>query len=594
MILQALVGYYDRRCADPDPARRLPSFGFETKEIPFVIELDADGKVRQLIDTRQSDGVRLRGRKFLVPCGEKKTSGVKANLLWDSAEYVIGLTRERRSSAETTPTEAFRSRIEALPAEVKLDPGLRAVVLALDRADWTALHAHTSWPEIQESNPVMTFSLASDAGELVCQRDLVVKAAVSLSVAGALGWCLVEGRVAPIARLHPSIKGIRDAQTSGANIVSFNARAFESYGKTERQGENAPVGERAVFAYTTALNHMLQHNSPNKIQIGDATSVVWADRNSDLDEELVACFGDDPNAHVASVRERFEAVRSGRTGADDASMRFHVLGLSPNAARISVRFWIHARFDDLAPRILRHFEDLRIVLQYDSDPTTPSMCRLLTSIARLGKADHIPPKLAGDWMRSILEGTSYPAPLLNAAVGRCRAEQATDGGAGNVPYLRAAILKACINREYRGRDSSSDFHFIKESLDMNQVDPAYLLGRLFAVLERIQARAQPGINATIRDRYYGSASSTPAAVFPTLLRLKNHHLRKLGEGEAIFFERLIGEIFGTTELPLLRDFPTHLNLHAQALFAIGYYHQRQFMLTRRNRAADEPTTELED
>ena len=129
---------------------------------------------------------------------------------------------------------------------------------------------------------------------------------------------------------------------------------------------------------------------------------------------------------------------------------------------------------------------------------------------------------------------------------------------------------------------------------MNQDDPAYLLGRLFAVLERIQARAQPGINTTIRDRYYGSASSTPASVFPTLLRLKNHHLRKLGEGEAIFFERLVGEIFGTTEFPLLGDFPRHLNLHAQALFAVGYYHQRQFMLTRRNRSADEPITELED
>ena len=597
MILQALVDYYDRRSADADPARRLPSLGFETKEIPFVVELEPDGSVRQLIDTRQLDGNRLRGRKFLVPSGEKKTSGVKANLLWDSAEYVIGLARERRSSSELTPTRAYRMRIDQLPEVARRDPGIQAVVNALELDDWSVLHRHAAWPEILENNPIMTFALASDAGVLVCQRVEVIRAATSVPVdlvKEVRGWCLVEGRVGPITRLHPSIKGVRGAQTSGANIVSFNARAFESYGKTERQGENAPISERAVFAYTTALNHMLQHNSPNRIQIGDATSLVWADRDSDLPEELVACFGDDPDAHVASVRERLEAVSSGRTGANDASVRFHVLGLSPNAARISVRFWIQARFDDLVPRVLQHFEDLRIVRQYDTDPATPSMFRLLTAISSLGKADHIPPKLAGDWIRSIFEGAPYPATLLNAAVARCRAEQGTDLSAGNVPYVRAAILKACINREYRRRARSSDFQFIKENLDMNQDDPAYLLGRLFAVLERIQARAQPGINTTIRDRYYGSASSTPASVFPTLLRLKNHHLRKLGGGESVFFERLVGEIFGTTESPLLGDFPRQLNLHAQALFAIGYYQQRQFMLTRRNQAAQEPATELED
>ncbi len=595
MILQALVDYYERRAADADPARRLPAAGFEDKEIPFVIELDADGRVVQLRDTRQLDGKRLRAQRFLVPQGEKKTSGVKANLLWDSAEYAIGLARERKGGGEQTPAAAFRARIEALPRDAQDDLGIRAVLLALDRADWSLLHAHPAWREIEDGNPVLSFALALDSGELVCQRDAVARAAAASAGDGPTGWCLVEGARRPIARLHPSIKGVKDAQTSGANIVSFNARAFESYGKTERQGENAPVGERAVFAYTTALNHLLRRDSPNRIQIGDATTVIWADRDDTLPAELAQVFGDNPDAHVDAVRKRLDGARSGSRGADDSGLRFFVLGLAPNASRIAVRLWLHERFDVLAPRVLRHFDDLRIARQSERDAATPSMVWLLRAIATAGKADNVPPRLAGEWLRAILEGTPYPPALLNAAVNRCRAEQATRDFGGNVPYLRAAILKACINRSHRARHAlPADFQYIHEELDVNQDHPAYRLGRLFAVLERIQSRAQPGISATIRDRYYGAASSTPASVFPTLLRLKNAHLGKLAGGEASYFEKLIGEVCGSLEQPRLCDFPRQLDLHAQGLFALGYYHQRQsFFAVKGDGDADtaSPTTE---
>lgn len=578
MILQALVNYYDRRCASGDPARRLPALGLEDKPIPFVIELDAEGHVLQLRDTRQATGKQLRARAFLVPQGEKKTSGVKANLLWDSAEYVVGLSRDRKSGGEASPAQAYRDRIESLPKATRADIGVRAVLAALDRADWSVLQAHPAWADIEDSNPVMTFALAGDGGELVCQRPAVVQAARA-EVAGrgtVEGWCLVEGRHGPVARLHPSIKGVRDAQTSGANVVSFNARAFESYGKTERQGENAPVGERAAFAYTTALNVLLGRDSPNKVQIADATTVIWADRDDSIEPELIALFGDDPDAHVDAVRQRLAGATTGTIGAEDTALRFFVLGLAPNASRIAVRFWFHDTFERLGPRILQHFDDLRIVRTSDRDAATPPIYWLLRSIAPQGKAENIPPRLAGEWLRAILEGTPYPPALLNAAVNRCRAEQASDSFGGNVPYLRAAILKACINREHRRRyGAAADFQFIREELDVNQTDPAYRLGRLFAVLERIQSAAQPGINATIRDRYYGAASSTPGAVFPTLMRLKNAHLKKLTPGLETFFERLVGEICGSVEQPALAEFPRQLDLHAQGLFALGYYHQRQ-------------------
>ena len=582
MILQELVRYYDRKARDPDPAQRLPSAGLEDKEIPFIIELAPGGQVLQLIDTRELAGKKLRARSFLVPLGEKKTSGIKANLLWDSAAYVVGLDTGRKSAAEITPAAAFRARIDALPEAARQDAGVRAVLAALDRADWSVLQAHPAWPDIAEANLVMTFRLAGDL-DLVCQRPAVVAAATTPAAAGDERQlrCLIDGEPAPVQRLHASIKGVWGAQSSGANIVSFNARAFESYGKTERQGENAPISQRAAFAYTTALNHLLDKDSRNRVQVGDASTVFWADGASAFDGEftLADFFGetkDDPGRGVRAVHALHQALATGQVPVGEQGVRFFVLGLAPNAARISIRFWLQAPLADLAPRILRHFDDLRVVRRFDSDPPVPSLFRLLSSLALQGKLDNVPPRLAGEWMRAILEGHAYPATLLNAAVMRCKAEQ-------DVTYLRAAVLKAWLNRDHRRSHPQTHLHtpqttqHFQETLDVDQADTPYRLGRLFAVLEHIQRQAMPGINATIRDRYYSAASTTPVAVFTTLLRLKNAHLKKLSEGQAIWFERLIGEV-----LAPLQDFPRQLTLPQQGRFALGYYHQRQDFFTRKD------------
>ena len=587
MILQELVRYYDRKALDPDPAQRLPRLGLEDKEIPFIIELTADGRVNQLRDTRSLDGKKLRAQSFLVPIGEKKASGIKANLLWDSAAYAIGLTRERKGQTELTPRQAFRARIEALPESAQADAGIRAVLAALDRNDWSVLQAHAAWKEVAESNPVMTFQLVGDR-ELICQRPALVDGAMAADAgeASPQGWCLVEGRERPIQRLHASIKGVWGAQSSGANIVSFNARAFESYGKRERQGENAPIGQRAAFAYTTTLNHLLAKDSRHRVQVGDASTVFWADSPSRFDSEftLADFFGeskDDPDRGVRAVQALFDSLKSGQLPVGERDVEFFVLGLAPNAARISIRFWLRAPLRELAPRIARHFADLRIVRRYDNDPATPSLFRLLSSLAIQGKLDNVPPRLAGEWMRAILEGLPYPALLLNAAVVRCKAEQ-------DVTYLRAAVLKAWLNREHRRAHPAlppEHSHF-KENLDMEQPDVPYRLGRLFAVLERIQQQAMPGINATIRDRYYGAASTTPVAVFTTLLRLKNAHLKKLADGAGAWFERLIGEV-----VEPMSDFPRQLTLPEQGRFALGYYHQRQAFFTRKDNTDTPPNPE---
>jgi CRISPR-associated protein Csd1 len=285
---------------------------------------------------------------------------------------------------------------------------------------------------------------------------------------------------------------------------------------------------------------------------------------------------------VRAVHALYDALKSGQLPVGERNVQFFVLGLAPNAARISVRFWLRAPLAELAPRILRHFDDLRVVRRYDSDPLTPSLFRLLSGLALQGKLDNVPPRLAGEWMRSILEGLPYPATLLNAAVMRCKAEQ-------DVTYLRAAVLKAWLNSDHRRchLDGASTTQHFKECLDVDLTDTPYRLGRLFAVLEQIQRQAMPGINATIRDRYYSAASTTPVAVFTTLLRLKNAHLKKLSEGQNAWFERLIGEALA----PPMREFPRQLTLPQQGVFALGYYHQRQDFFTRKDTATPTNTQE---
>jgi CRISPR-associated protein Csd1 len=576
MILQALAQLYERRSRDTDPTRRLPSPGLEEKEIPFVVELRPDGTAVQIRDTRSLDGKKLRGQTFLVPQAVKKTSGVAANLLWDTAEYALGASAKAKPERLREQQMAFKQRVEELAERAPEDAGLQAVLAFLADPKLDAQRGTPVWDELVLSNPVVSFELQGDGGALVCQRPAVVRAVLSANGASAdttQAMCLIEGQVLPIERLHTAIKGVWGAQSSGANIVSFNLDAFNSYGKA--QGGNAPVSARAAFAYTTALNALLERDSRNRVQVGDSSTVFWADAESRFDGEftLADLFGepkpDNPNRGRDAVKALYQALRSGHLPEAEAKVHFYVLGLAPNAARISVRFWMPGiPFAELAPRIQQHFDDLRLVRRFDSDPEHPSLFRLLSSVALQGKLDNVPPRIAGEWMRAILEGSTLPAGLLNAVVMRCKAEQ-------DVSYLRACVLKAWLNRSARGQPAGDRQHF-KEELDMSQEESAYRLGRLFATLERIQEQAQPGINATIRDRYYGAASTTPVAVFATLLRLKNAHLKKLVPAQLVFFEKLIGEI-----LAPLQGFPRQLPLAQQGQFAIGYYHQRQAFYAKR-------------
>jgi CRISPR-associated protein Csd1 len=603
MILQALNDYYLRKAADPDPARRLPAFGSEEKEIPFILELTRDGRLAGIKDTRSGDGKKKVATRFRVPKGVKRASGIAANLLWDNAEYVLGMPDAKKLADAQQKGKAddyllrlkemqaaFKARITGLPPAALEDDGIRAVLSFLDAEPAEAASEQTAWPDIAANNPVLSFRLADGGSDLVCQQPAVMSAASSIvepdesepDAGATTAVCLISGDTAPVERLHTAIKGVWGAQTSGANIVSFNLDAFTSFGKS--QGANAPVGRAGAFAYTTALNHLLEKGSRQRLQVGDASTVFWSQRPDDADMEgwFAEIFGggDDPDAHTEQMRALFESIHNGRFDGAPGQRLFYVLGLAPNAARLSVRFWHAAALADVAQRVQDWFKDLRIV-RGPGDPEFPTLKRLLAAVCLAtrerpgGDIDRLPPAISGDVMRAILTGGPFPALWFNAAVMRCRATQ-------EVTYLRACVIKACLNR--MPSFSAKEIDIV---LDPNNLSSAYRLGRLFAVLEKIQEESAGGrnaLNTTIRDRFYGAASSSPGSIFPLLIKLTNHHIAKLDErGRRMLYrafadqrpEESIGEIIWG-----ISDMPAHLPLPEQGRFALGYYHQRQAFFSK--------------
>lgn len=574
MILQALTKYYDRVASG---GGNIASEGFQKQPIPFVIVLNQKCQFIDIQDTRGGEGKKKTAKEFTVPKAVKKTSGIAANLLWDVPAYVFGRPKPdakkdpiKQEEKARDQRNAFIERIEKTFPSENRDISIAAVLNFLKAAEFDAVFKHPYWAEIEKNGNLLSFQFQDDAC-LICEKQAVVDFLQNMESGedAPKNICLVRGINDVPVRLHTAIKGVWGAQTSGANIVSFNLEAFESYGKT--QGFNAPVGSKSEFAYTTALNTLLKKGSSQRMQVGDASTVFWAEKEHKLEAVFADLFGtstkDDQTQDAKALIAAFRAPQIGVKPELDPQTRFYVLGLAPNAARIAVRFWYEGTVQQVVDNINQHFEDCTIV-RGPNQPETLSLFRLLVSTAVQGKSENIQPNLAGEMMRSILAGMPYPKSLLSSAVRRVRAER-------EINYQRAALIKAVLVRENRY------YHLNQKevgmSLDTTNNSIGYRLGRLFAVLEKVQEEANPGINATIRDRFYGAASSTPVAVFALLMKLKNHHLAKLeNRGRAINFEKLISEIMSE-----IKEFSPHLSLVDQGRFAVGYYHQRQDFFTKK-------------
>lgn len=574
MILQALADYYLRRVA-AEPGS-LPGLGWDRQPIHFVMKLDLDGKFRGVLDLRVQQGKKWIAPLRTVPQSDPGgTSNIAANLLWDNVGYVLGYDAKGNPKRAAAQLLAFIEKIrDRAPTD---HPHIAAVLKFLESNPLDSVQADPQWAEIIGAPCNLSFAIEGQPGLVVEQPELAgrFKTWVSIDDPDAkLTQCLLTGGDSAPAKLHPDLRGVRGANTTGAAIVSFNKPAFASFGA--EQSLNAPVSTKAAAAYTTALNHLLARDSRQKFSVGDTTAVAWSQNDIKLGEELRALFdefGDDPDGNISSLQALYSAPHTGSAPYLNDNTPFYVLGLSPNAARLSIRFWYPTTVREIAGSILRWFEDIRLVGP-EWVTHAPAVQRLLRTLAAHDKADNIPPNLAGDVMKAILSGEGYPLSLLAQAVGRERADRARDSSKIEIfefirrQNSRAGLIKAVLVRNFKDGD-------LTMSLSTDNANIGYRLGRLFAALEKAQEEAHPEINATIRDRYYGAVSSTPGNVLPILMRLKNHHLAKLEPGRRINLERLIGEIHQSIE-----NYPPHLPLADQGRFAIGYYHQRQAFYTR--------------
>lgn len=569
MILQALEEYYRRKTSDD--ASDIARFGWSSKELPFLINIKDSGELIGVEDTREG-GKKKVAKTFLVSQEVKRSSGIRPNFLWDNVEYVSGeackVDDKKASGADAVKKkEAAEKKHQAFlegVAKYAGVPQINSVLKFLSNKNFAEnLNKEESWAEAKKQVAFVSFKVN---GKFIFDYPGVRKVVSEIAenrMEGNKGICLVSGDKTTIAVTHAAIKGVVGANTTGGNIVSFNFDAGCSYGK--KQGLNSPVGESVAFAYTTALNYLLRKDSKQKVRVGDATAVFWAGEKNSMEEELSAFFSepaaDNPDALVEHVRALYNAVQDGSMAEDNGKTRFYVLGLSPNAARLSVRFWHVGTVAELQGKIADYFRDLEIV-HAENEKDHLSMWRLLISTAQEGESKNVMNRLAGDFMNAILEGRPFPISLLQAVLLRCKAERKVD-------YPRAKLLKGYLNRKSKGS--------ISMSLDKENTNIGYRLGRLFATLEKIQQEASPGLNATIRDRYYAAASTSPIRVFSNLLKLKNYHIEKLEDGRKVFFEKLVGEIMGDID-----DFPSSLLLDDQGRFAIGYYHQKQDFFTKKN------------
>ena len=577
MILQALYEYAQRK------GDALPEDGFEDVEIKYLIKIREDGSLVDLISTIENKKGHVYQK---VPMRVARTSSPKASLLLDNAEYVLGIPKQIKENDPNYEAkqkkayekalicnELFIKEIENLPADVLNEKEIKAVI-AFYRGNkqngFDKIPFCENWEECQKTTGNLSFIL--DGKDSIVpqlesirkyQRFITAKKSETKDDSetdNTTGVCLITGEKSVITRLH-SATSIKNSQAT-APLVGFNKDSFLSYGK--KQSFNAPVSVKAEISYTKALNYLIGSKN-NRFFLGNDTVIFWAEKKeSQSFEGMFSAFFatdfDNPDRNVREVKNLFAAVQTGKYEKIDSDSNFYVLCLSPNSGRISVRFWETGKVEQFAKRIKQHFDDFEIDrAPYEAEYL--NLYQIFSATALEHKMENVAPNLIGSVIQSILKGLPYPATLQQQCIRRIRAEQ-------KVTRERAAILKAYINRFNRYKNIKEE---VSVSLDRKYSNKGYLLGRLFAVFEKVQQDTHPGLNATITDRFYGAASTNPVTVFAQLIKLNQHHLGNYeNKGLRITREKEIGEIMNSIE-----SFPAHLNLNEQSQFAIGYYHEKQ-------------------
>ncbi len=598
-FLNELCNFYKRMTEDSDSG--MPPEGMTAEQISFALIIDDEGHLKGVEELRGSKG---KPRRLSVPAVVKRSSNIASNFLWDNTGYVLGVDGKGNADRTAQTFAAFKELHKDLLKDCQAQEAT-ALLNFLDHWNPDQFEHWFNKCGLEKDSNVV-FKLEGDDCYLHENAEFrKIWARVSNGDgknAGIKGICLISGGdPAPIAETHPSIKGVARVKRLGAALVSFNCDSFESYGK--KQSFNAPVSKSAARAYTTALNYLLQREHGQKVQVGDTSLVFWAERPNPAEkvfcrfldltpqEEKKAAHQDkEQQAKVKQDRAQIDrikgillALRRGESLNEaeknlDGGARFFVLGLAPNAARISVRFWLTDTLEALLRNLACWYTDLAIERQFpDSEPEFPPLWLLLAhSLAALGKSDNVPPEMAGQLARCVLTGNRFPASVLAVILQRIHADK-------KMGYFRAALIKAALCRNYFTREEALSM----QTLNENALNIGYRLGRAFAILEKAQKDALgKDVNAPLRERYIGAASATPRLVFPLLLRLAQHHITKVrknpkSQGYETIFSKRMGDI-----LDEVNDFPAVLSLADQGRFMLGYYHQTTALYQKKADAAE--------
>ena len=585
MILQALTAYYEQLVRQG----KLSAPGWDDSfKVSYELRLNDAGQLVSVLDlrteTKMGKKTVLAPRAMRVPAHEKRSSGIAANFLCDNSTYLLGADEKGKPERSADCFKACAKLHHTILDGVD-SPAARALLAYFDSWDPAQAAAHPllaeQWKEITGNANLIFGYEAADHSHSFVNDDPAIQNAWQThyndrSADSDMGQCLITGKYAPIERTHPNISGVPGAQSSGAALVSFNAPAFCSYG--HEQGDNAPVSKYAAFAYTTALNRLLADRNHCK-HVGDTTILCWAENAEPVYQDAMSMFlfGADEAAGIqeSDVQAALKRLSAGQTVPFlekelSPDQHFYLLGLAPNAARLSVRFFLRDTFGSFAQNLQKHAEEMEIDCSEKEKFRTLPIWAVVNETTRTvpGQPAKPSPQLAGDLLRAVLTGGRYPATLLNSVTLRIRAEQ-------NVTRGRAAVIKAYYLRNYPTELNKEVY-----TVSLNETtNVPYLLGRLFSVLEAVQKAANPGINTTIKDRYFNAACATPGMSFPTLLRLSQKHLRKLNDGLATHYDKQITELMA--QLPE-SGFPARLSLPDQGKFTIGYYHQTQKRYVKKN------------
>jgi CRISPR-associated protein Csd1 len=573
MILQALTSLYEALAQKGEISKE----GWSREKISFALGIDENGDLLRITPLFETvDGPKGKTRevpqKMTVPI---KVGNTSPKFLWGNSGFILGTANDKTPEAAKDCFKRNRDLHHEVLKGIEV-PAAKAILSFFDR--WE--------PEKTLENELVT----SCAGELLGKANMVFRfngkfiheipqlaaawQAHYGETAKERGQCLITGALDAIPNTHPLIKGVQGAQSSGAALVSFNASAFCSYNK--EQNQNAPVGKYAAFAYTAALNHLLADRK-NVHRIGDAAVVCWAENADKQYEDFAAevFFGDNVDKsdeqRLSALRTSLKLLADGLPCKEmdlDPDRKFYILGLSPNAARLAVRFFYCDSFGKIAGNIYKHHERLEIVRpSYDKFPILP-LWKLLSATVNPNAKDKTPnAAMAGAVARAVFSGGRYPASLLECTFLRIKAER-------SITRERAAIIKAYY---LRNPNEKCPKEVLTVSLNENSKNIPYTLGRLFSVYEEIQQAANPGINTTIKDRYFGSAAAMPATVFPILSNLAQKHLRKLSDAQRVYLDKKVM----TLKSVLGEQYPAHMSLPEQGSFDLGYYHQTQARYTKK-------------